>query len=160
MKNAKNSRAMMAAQYLQLMEQAQAYITEVRPKMQNPEDVANFARPLLADRETECMLLVCLSAKNHAIHSEIVTSGLADRSQVHAREIFRPAILANACRIILVHNHPSGDAVPSPEDVECTRNLAAAGKVIGIHVTDHVVIGKCTPGFPRGFVSMRETGVL
>jgi len=159
-KNMKNSRAEMAKQYLQLMEQAAAYVAESRPKLQRPEDVANFARPLLADRETECMLLICLSAKNHASHTEIVTTGLVDRSQIHAREVFRIAIMANAVRIVLAHNHPSGDPVPSPQDVECTRGITAAGKLLGIELTDHVVIGKNTLCHPRGFVSMRESGIV
>ena len=71
----------------------------------------------------------------------MVTVGLLDRSQAHAREIFRPAIQYSAAKLILAHNHPSGDPTPSPNDISSTRDLIKTGEIIGIPVIDHVVVG-------------------
>jgi DNA repair protein RadC len=76
-----------------------------------------------------------------------VTIGLVDRSLVHAREVFKSAIAAGASRIILAHNHPSGNVKPSPQDAEVTAALIAAGEIIGIPVDDHIIVGAGTDAF-------------
>ena len=82
----------------------------------------------------------------------LISRGTLNASLVHPREVFRPAILASAAAIILVHNHPSGDPEPSDEDVSLTKRLVKAGEILGIEVLDHLVVAK------RGFVSLRARG--
>jgi DNA repair protein RadC len=84
----------------------------------------------------------------------VVTRGILDASVVHPREVFRAAITESAAAVILVHNHPSGDPTPSPEDRAVTLQLAAAGRTLGIPVLDHVVVGD------GRFVSFVEAGLL
>ena len=102
-------------------------------------------------------VLTC-DAKNRLIKRHMVTMGLLDASLVHAREVFRPAILDGAAAVILVHNHPSGDPSPSTQDVTITRALLETGKVLDILVLDHVVIGRAGHGRPA-YVSLRESGL-
>lgn len=83
-----------------------------------------------------------------------------DRSQVHAREMFRAAIRVNCSRTILFHNHPSNDPTPSAQDTACTRELAAADKIIGIEILDHVIIGMRSLTRAKDYLSFREEGLL
>lgn len=103
----------------------------------------------------ESMQIITLNARNRMIDRHMISLGLVDASLVHPREVFRPAIMDGACTIVLVHNHPSGDPTPSVEDLRVTRQLVEAGKVIGIKVTDHVVIGRGE----HSYVSLREKGL-
>ncbi len=82
-----------------------------------------------------------LNTKNNITGINVVSIGSLNSSLVHPREVFKAAILGNAAAIILAHNHPSGDPSPSPEDLEITRRLVEAGKILGIEVLDHVIIG-------------------
>ena len=102
----------------------------------------------------EAMIVLTLNQKYKLISRHMVTLGIANASLAHMREVFRPAILDGACAIIMAHNHPSGDATPSAEDVQITRQAVSAGKIIGIDVLDHIVIGR------PGFVSLREAGLV
>ena len=86
--------------------------------------------------------VLTLNGAHHVIRSHQVTVGILNSTQVHPREIFRPAILDAAASIILVHNHPSGTPKPSPEDLKVTEDIEAAGKVIGIKLLDHIVIAR------------------
>ncbi len=83
-----------------------------------------------------------LNAHNRIIRDEVISVGTVNANIIHAREVFRVAIECNAVAVVLAHNHPSGEAVPSAEDIEVTRRLVQAGKLIGIHVLDHVIIAK------------------
>jgi DNA repair protein RadC len=104
-------------------------------------------------RQEEFHLLL-LNTQNAIIREVIITRGTLDASVVHAREVFRPAIAESAAAVLLVHNHPSGDPTPSPEDVAITAELAAAGQLIGIPILDHIVIGDSR------YVSFVESGLL
>ena len=146
--------------YATLMEHFATYVAEVRPQVQSPAEVAAVMRPLLHDREQEEMHVLLLDVKHRLIASERVTVGLVDRAPVHAREIFRRAILRNCSKILLVHNHPSGDPTPSAQDIASTRELVAAGKLLGIEVLDHVVLGQRTAERPRDYLSFREEALL
>jgi len=86
-------------------------------------------------------VVMVLSAKHIVNAINTVSLGILDASIVHPREVFKPAILSNASSVIVGHNHPSGDPEPSPEDVAVTRRLVDAGKILGIDVLDHIVIG-------------------
>jgi DNA repair protein RadC len=131
-----------------------------RPRLNSPQDVANLMREAFRGRCQEEFHALLLDTKNGLLRDECVTVGLLDRSQVHAREVFRTAIRESCSRILLCHNHPSGDPTPSVQDVSCTRSLAAAGKVVGIEILDHVVIGHRSSSCPTGFVSLREEGLF
>ena len=98
---------------------------------------------ILQDSPTEKMVVIPLNTKNIVIGYEIITSGTLDSSLVHPREIFRPAILANASGILLCHNHPSGDSTPSPQDISATRRLDKSAEILGIDIVDHIVVGAC-----------------
>jgi len=128
-------------QWVDLMEKASEYITEEKVLVDSPEKVAMFLRPLVKDELQERMYVICLNSKSRVIHFECTSVGTVDRTICHPRDIFRMAIAKNAVKIILTHNHPSGDPSPSIADVECTNNMKEAGKILQIQVVDHVIIG-------------------
>lgn len=131
-----------------------------RPKLESPAAVADLLREELRGKSQEEFHVLLVDPRHTLLRDDCVTIGLADRSQVHAREVFRTAIRESACRVILVHNHPSGDPAPSPQDLECTRSLVHAGKVIGIEVLDHIIIGSRSPSRPVDFLSFKEARLL
>ncbi len=98
-------------------------------------------RPYFAGLDREQFLVCCLDAKNTSIGVNIVSIGSLTLSIVHPREVFKPAILLNACAIIAVHNHPSGDPTPSAEDRTLTARLREAGDLLGIRLLDHLILG-------------------
>jgi DNA repair protein RadC len=108
--------------------------------VRGPDDVAKIARHLLQDEAVEVMLAFFLNVRNVVVGWQEVTRGLVDCSLVHPREVFKAAILANASAVIVVHNHPSGDATPSLEDRRVTESLKNAGDILGIRLLDHVVV--------------------
>ena len=83
-----------------------------------------------------------LGNKNHVIGEELISKGILDASIIHPREIFKPAIKNSASKIILIHNHPSGDPTPSQEDLEITKKLISVGEELDIKVLDHVIVGE------------------
>lgn len=122
--------------------------------MRSPRDVHAVFGPRLEDVPVEEFHIAILDAQYRLERDVTVTRGLLNTSLVHPREVFRPAIVERAAAIILVHNHPSGDPTPSPEDEAVTEQLFLAGKLLDIPVQDHVIIG-------RGrYVSMVESGLL
>ncbi|HHN64887.1 MAG TPA: DNA repair protein RadC, partial [Nitrospirae bacterium] len=94
----------------------------------------------LKDKKKEHFLILCLDTKNSVIRISNVSVGTLNASLVHPREVFKEAIQALACSIILVHNHPSGKPEPSDADIEVTKRIIEAGKVVGIDVLDHIII--------------------
>jgi DNA repair protein RadC len=102
----------------------------------------------------EHFLVFCLDARGCAISREVVSVGILNASLVHPREVFYPAILHNAASIIIAHNHPSGDATPSDDDVAITERLTRAGALLGIAVADHVIVSE------GGYTSLREEGLI
>jgi len=102
--------------YPEIMEAFTQYVESERPRVQGPAEVAELMRPVLAGKEQEELHVLLLDTKHRLLRDELVTIGLVDRSQVHAREVFRSAIRASCSRIILTHNHPSGDPTPSAQD--------------------------------------------
>ena len=98
-------------------------------------------RPFFTGLDREQFLVCCLDAKHAIIGVNVVSIGTLTLSIVHPREVFKPAILLNACGIIAAHNHPSGDPTPSPEDRVLTARLRQAGELIGIALLDHIVLG-------------------
>jgi DNA repair protein RadC len=109
-----------------------------------PEDVAKLRAldELMKQADREVFVALHLSTKNHLISWEVISVGSLNASIVHPRELFKGAILANAAGVVVVHNHPSGDATPSGADIQLTKRLVKAGDVLGIEVLDHVVFGE------------------
>jgi DNA repair protein RadC len=113
-------------------------------------DVFDRYRYLLADSAVEVFLVVLLDVKNRRMQDVRVSTGILNGSLIHPREVFAPAVRERAAAVLLIHNHPSGDPAPSPEDREITRRLRSAGGIVGITVLDHVIIGD------GSFYSFRE----
>jgi len=127
---------------------------EMRGRISGPRDIYERCAPTLRDLRQEEFRVVLLNAQHAVIREHVITRGILDASIVHPREAFRPAIIESAAAVILVHNHPSGDPMPSPEDREVTRQLIEAGIVVGIPVLDHIVIGD------GRYVSFVEAGLM
>lgn len=106
-----------------------------------PKIAAEILQDYLRGVDREHFVVLMLNAKNKVIGINTVSVGTIDTSLIHPRETFKAAILCNASRIILGHNHPSGDPYPSKEDKMITERLKEAGKILGIQVLDHIVIG-------------------
>ena len=125
-----------------------------RPYISTPEDAAAIMQPVVELLAEERMYVMLLSTKNRVNAIQEVSVGSLNASVVHPREIFKAAILSNAAALILVHNHPSGDPTPSPEDIALTKAIVDAGKILNIPVLDHVIMGD------RRYCSLKEKGVL
>lgn len=127
---------------------------ESRPIIRTPDDVATIMQPLCECHCEEHFYALIMSSKNHVNAIQEVSVGSLSAAIAHPREVFKAAILSNGAAIILVHNHPSGDSVPSPEDIDLTKKMVDAGKLLDIPVLDHVIIGD------RRYCSLKEKGVL
>jgi DNA repair protein RadC len=112
-----------------------------RATVNNAEDAARLARPAMLMAEQETFVVLCLTVRNTLIgNPHVVAIGTVTGVEVHPRDVFRAAVTANAARIVVLHNHPSGDPTPSADDIALTRRLKACGELIGIPVVDHVVV--------------------
>ena len=128
--------------------------TEPASSITSPQEVAHLLLPRLRYREQEEFCVLLLNTKNRLIAEVTVSVGSLDRSLAHPREVFREAVRHNAAGILLVHNHPSGDPQPSPEDLQLTQQLRQAGDLLGIELMDHLILGD------GHWVSLREKGML
>ena len=108
----------------------------------------------IKENKKENFIVLYLDARNKLSHKETVSIGTLNANLVHPREVFEPAVRNLAAQIILVHNHPSGDPEPSEDDLEITKRLVEAGKILGIEVMDHIVVTK------NGFFSFRERKLI
>ena len=124
----------------------------------SPEDIYHEMKGC-GNLAQEGFFVITLNTKNKKIDTHLCGLGLLDSCMVHPREVFRSAITDSACSIILVHNHPSGDPTPSREDCDLTCRLVEAGRILGIKVLDHIVIGRPDENQP-GYVSMREKNLV
>jgi DNA repair protein RadC len=122
-------------------------------KILQPKD----ASPLLSKwfkSKQEHFIAILLDGAHQVLKTVVVSKGLVNKTVVHPREVFAPAIVSRACAVILAHNHPSGRLDPSPEDIEITRRLCESGKILGIEVLDHLIFGV------SGVQSMLEKGLM
>ncbi len=117
-------------------------------------DVYQYYVDELQNKTKEYFYALFLDTKNRILKEELVSIGTLNESLIHPRELFNSAVQASCNSVIIVHNHPSGDCVPSDSDKEVTKVLVDAGEIMGIKVLDHVIIGK------EGFMSLKESGVM
>lgn len=110
-------------------------------EVREPRSAVEVVRSYLNGADREHLVAILLDARDSIIGINTVSVGTLTASLVHCREVFKPAILANAAAIILAHNHISGDPMPSPEDRETSKRIIAAGKLIGIEVVDFLILG-------------------
>lgn len=123
--------------------------------IKSPEDAAIVGKEFMRIHEEseEYMYMICMNTKNRIIGVFEISHGTVNASLVTPREVFQKALLANAVNIILLHNHPSGDSTPSNSDVDITKRLVEAGKIVGIDVLDHIIVGD-------KYSSLKEKGYL
>jgi DNA repair protein RadC len=126
---------------------------EARPVVRSPQDVANLLLAEMGNLDQERLRVLLLDTKNKVVGIPEVYKGSVSTLVVRVSEVFREAIRENCPAIIIVHNHPSGDPTPSPEDVAMTGELVRAGRLLDIEVLDHIVIGR------QRFVSLKEKGL-
>lgn len=134
----------------ELARRVNSYVEDVRPIIEKPEDVFKIVGSEMQDLEQEVLKVLLLDSRNRLIKVEDVFKGSLNESVFSAREIFKLAFDYNAASIILVHNHPSGDPQPSEYDILATKEAIKLGKLLGIEVIDHIIIGN------RNMKSMRE----
>ena len=125
---------------------------EERFTIRSPEDAATFLMQDMTSLQQEHFVCLFLNVKNQVLHKQTIFVGSLNASIVHPREIFREAVKRSAASIICAHNHPSGVPTPSPEDIDVTSRLYEAGKIVGVDLLDHVIIGD------HQFISMKEKG--
>jgi len=121
-------------------------------KITSPSQVAEYLRRRIRDDAREHFVAIYLDGRHRPIADSVVSVGTATASLVHPREVFQPAIGLGACALLIGHNHPSGDPTPSAEDLEVTKRLAEAGRILGVNLLDHVVWAR-----DGAFHSIRET---
>jgi DNA repair protein RadC len=134
-------------------------VSRERVRLSNSTETAQHLIKILSradplDREREQFWAILLNTRNVVISVEMVAIGTVNACFIHPREVFRRAILNNACAVILGHNHPSGDMKPSEEDMSLTRRVCEAGKVVGIRVLDHVIVSD------EGSFSFLDSGMM
>ncbi|MFS0669428.1 DNA repair protein RadC [Peribacillus frigoritolerans] len=122
--------------------------------IRSPEDGANYCMEEMRFLSQEHFVCLYLNTKNQVLQKTTVFIGSLNASIVHPREVFKEAFKRSAASIICLHNHPSGDPSPSREDIEVTKRLVECGKIIGIEVLDHIIIGE------HKYVSLKEKGYL
>lgn len=127
---------------------------EDRYVIRSPEDGANYVMEEMRFLSQEHFVCLYLNTKNQVIHKQTIFIGSLNASIVHPREVFKEALRRSAASFLCFHNHPSGDPTPSREDIDVTKRLAECGKIIGIELLDHVIIGE------KKFVSLKEKGYL
>jgi len=125
-----------------------------KPSIHTPSDVARLLMNEMRYYKKEVFKVLLLDTKNRLIKIETISSGILDASLVHPREVFYAAIQEMASSIILVHNHPSGNIIPSAQDIEITKTIIEAGKIMNIEVIDHIIIGE------GKFLSLKEKKII
>jgi DNA repair protein RadC len=139
---------------LELGRRTLAHAPGARVQLKTPRDAAAFLLPAFGSRLVEHFGVVLLDSKHRVLRTTVVAVGTLNSTVVLPRDVFREAMLGAATAVVVFHNHPSGDPSPSPDDVELTRRLAAAGTLVGIEVVDHIVLGDVK------YCSFKEMGHL
>ncbi len=148
----KEGKAAQIAACFEVARRLESFNEDEKPRINSPEDVYRRIYPKMRELKKEMFIELCLDTKNQIIKEDTISVGSLNANVVHPREVFRTALAESAAHIIVAHNHPSGDPTPSKEDVEITKKLVETGRIMGIDVLDHVIIGD-----GRHF-SMKEAG--
>jgi DNA repair protein RadC len=148
------AKAVRLAAAFELTRRLRARVPASRPILGSPAEVYAAFGPLMEDLRREVFRVALLDAQNGLLRDVVVSEGTLSASLVHPREVFKPAILESAASVVLLHNHPSGDPSPSPEDLRLTRQLVECAKLLDLRVHDHVIVGH------GRFASLAERGVL
>lgn len=138
----------------ELSKRIATYQAKEKIAFHNPVTIADYYMEQLRHEEQECMICMMLNTKNQLIGEELLTLGTVNTSVVSPREIYLSALRYHAVHIILVHNHPSGDPMPSKEDIDLTKRLKYAGELLDIHLIDHIIVGD------HKYVSFKEMNIL
>jgi len=120
----------------------------------SPSSLAPDLMTKYGDSPQEIFIVITLNSNHNVINTHEVTKGLVNRTLIHPREVFRPALIDNATAVVVAHNHPSGNTQPSIDDNQVTNMLTEAGKIIGIRVLDHLIIGRFN------YTSSKELGLM
>lgn len=139
---------------LELARRLAQFSEQPRPVIKSPDDAAGLVMEEMRHLDREHFRALLLNTRNQVIGTDRVSVGTLNSSTVHPRELFRNAIKRSAASVILLHNHPSGDPTPSREDLDITARLCEAGKIIGIEVLDHIIIGD------NKFTSFKAKGLI
>lgn len=139
---------------IELGKRVASYRPNERYVIRSPEDGADYVMEEMRVLQQEHFVALYLNTKNEIIHQQTLFIGSLNSSIVHPREVFREAVRRSAASIICAHNHPSGDPTPSQEDIHVTRRLVECGKMIGIDILDHLIIGDMK------FISLKEKGYV
>lgn len=124
-----------------------------KPQITSPGDVARLVMAEMGYLTQEQLRVLCLDTKNYVIAQQVVYQGTVNSSVVRVAEVFKPAISRNCPALVVIHNHPSGDTTPSPEDIRTTEQLRKAGELLDIELLDHIIVGH------NRFVSLKERGL-
>jgi len=146
-----------AAQLVAAIELGRRTLTRgprARVQLRTPSQAAAFLMPTFGARRVEQFGIVLLDSKHRVIRTSVLSIGSLNSAAIEPRDVFREAAIGAAAAIVAFHNHPSGDPLPSPDDVELTRRLVAGGVLMGIDVVDHIILGDVR------YWSFKETGQL
>ena len=137
-------------------------MTRTKLLLHEPVTSPRSYAPFLAkygNKRVEHFIVTTLNGAHIPVHTYVVTIGLVNRTVVHPREVFWYAIKDMATAIVVAHNHPSGQLQPSPEDIDITHRLSEAGKIIGIQLLDHIILGKQNEYYSMVEHGLIETGI-
>lgn len=129
---------------------------EERPRLRGPEDIFRWFVAQVGNLELEQFWIGALDSKNRVFQKYLISQGTINMSIVHPREVFTPLVRGRAAAFVCVHNHPTGDPTPSPEDIEITRRLQSVATLVGIRLLDHVVIGRGG----QAWISLKQRGLM
>ena len=148
------ARAAQIVAALELGRRTLTHAPSARVQLRSPREAAAYLLPTFGARASEQIGVVLLDSRHRVLRTTIVASGTLNQAVVLPRDVFREAMLGAAAAIVVFHNHPSGDPTPSPDDVDLTRRLRAAGTLIGIDLIDHIVLGDVR------YCSLKEMGQI
>lgn len=148
------AKASQIAAVFELARKLEGFTEESKKKIRSPADVYSLLYPKMREQKKERLVALLLDTKNQVLREELISIGSLNANIVHPREVFKAALMESCASVILSHNHPSGDPSPSVEDISVTRKLVEGGKLLGIDVLDHVVIGD------GSYVSLKDRGLM
>jgi DNA repair protein RadC len=154
LKGIKNAKAAQLLALAEISRRFKSYKSGDNYKITQPKDGAEFVMESMRHLKQEVLKVLMLSTKNTIVHMKDISMGSLNSSIVHPREVFAEAVRKSCASIIVCHNHPSGDPSPSSEDINITHRLKECGKILGIELLDHIIIGNGI------YVSLKEKGIL